>query len=95
MFGAPVAYFFEYLLGIKQTPDSAGYASLVIAPQAVDRFGWMRGSMNIPAGKVSVEYEKTSAGTRFAVTLPEGVNAVFRYADTETPLAAGENVIIA
>lgn len=93
MFGAPIAYFFEYLLGIKQAPDSAGYASFAVAPQAVDRFDRMRGSMMIPAGNVSMEYEKTPEGTRFCVTIPEGVTATFRYADVEIPLAAGENII--
>lgn len=93
MFGAPIAYFFEYLLGIKQAPDSAGYACFTVAPQAVERFGWMRGSMTVPAGEVSVEYEKTPDGTRFCVTIPEDVTATFRYADVETPLSAGENII--
>ena len=58
MFGAPVAYLFEYLLGIRQNANSAGYTSLTIEPVATSRFGYMRGSMMTPNGAVSVRYEK-------------------------------------
>lgn len=93
MFGAPVAYLFEYLLGIRQTEDSAGYASLVIEPKAVSKFGRMSGSMQIPAGTVAVNYEKTADGAAFTVTIPEGTEAVFRYNGEEFALHAGENRI--
>ncbi len=93
MFGAPVAYFFEYLLGIGQTEDSAGYESLVIAPRAVSRFGWMKGSMQIPSGEVAVSYRHTEDGVIFDVTVPTGVRAVFRYEEREIQLQAGNNRI--
>ncbi|MBE6952181.1 MAG: hypothetical protein E7452_01335 [Ruminococcaceae bacterium] len=93
MFGAPVAYFFEYLLGIRQAPGTAGYRTLVIEPKAVNRFGWMKGSMKIPAGIAAVAYEKAEGKVRFTVTVPDGVEAVFRFGGNETALVAGENVI--
>jgi alpha-L-rhamnosidase len=62
MFGAPVAYFFECFLGIKQKESSAGYSSVVIAPQAVSRFGRLKGSMQTPNGTISVSYEKAEGG---------------------------------
>ena len=91
MFGAPVAYLFEYLLGIRQTEDSAGYASLVIEPMAVSRFSRMSGSIETPHGRVAVAYEKTDSGVSFKITIPAGVTAVFRYADKERSLQTGEN----
>ena len=91
MFGSPVAYFFEHLLGIGQAEHSAGYRSLVIAPKAVSRFNWMRGSMQTPQGTVSVSYQKSPKGIEFDLVIPDGVTAVFRYGDADISLQAGEN----
>ncbi len=95
MFGAPVAYLFEYLLGIRQAENTAGYSSLVIAPEATQRFKWMCGSMQTPNGVCAVEYRTESDGTHFKITVPADTKAVFRFKDTETELRAGENVILA
>lgn len=91
MFGAPVAYFFEYLLGIRQTDDSCGYSELVISPQAVSKFGRMSGSMQTPNGRVAVSYEKEPGGIRFSISIPEGCKAVFRIDAFERELLAGNN----
>ena len=93
MFGSPVAYFFEFLLGIRQRPHTAGYRDLVIAPQAVSRFGFMKGKMKAGDGEIGVGYQKTEAGVRFCIEIPDGVRAVFCYEGREYPLEAGENVI--
>lgn len=94
MFGSTVAYIFEYLLGIKQDENSAGYTSLVIAPQSVDRFGRMSGSMAIPAGTVSVSYESKAGSVNFTVSVPDGVNAVFRFKNKELTLPQGKNEFV-
>ena len=91
MFGAPVAYFFEYLLGIRQTPDSAGYAKLAIEPLATSRFAHMEGSMQTPRGRVAVSYRKQDGRIVFTVELPEGVEATFKYGGGEYPLHSGIN----
>ena len=91
MFGAAVAYFFEYLLGIRQREQTAGYRDLIIAPQAVSELNVMRGSISTPAGTVAVAYEREDEKVRFKITVPAGVKAVFRYFDTERELTAGEN----
>ncbi len=91
MFGAPVAYFFEYLLGIRQKPNTAGYHSLLIEPQVVSEFNKMSGSMTIPNGKVSVEYEKIEGAVSFKIVIPSATEAVLRYNGQEITLAEGEN----
>ncbi len=91
MFGSTVAYIFEYLLGIKQEENSAGYTSLIISPQSVDRFGRMSGSMKIPSGTVSVSYENKAGTVKFVVTIPDGVKAVFRIKNKELTLSQGKN----
>ena len=91
MFGAPVAYFFEYLLGIKQTEASCGYSELIISPCAVSKFNRMSGSMEIPSGTVSVSYEKTDENVNFSIFIPEGCKAAFRLFAYERVLNTGEN----
>jgi len=93
MFGAPVAYFFEYLLGIKQTESSCGYSELVISPQAISKFGRMSGSIDTPRGTVSVRYERSDGGISFNISIPEGCKAVFRLPSLERPLNTGDNEI--
>ncbi len=91
MFGSTVAYIFEYLLGIRQTENTVGYTSLVIAPQSVDRFTRMSGSMKTPQGKVAVNYENDSGKIKFGISIPNGTKAVFRFGDKEIELSQGEN----
>ena len=91
MFGAPVAYFFEYLLGIKQTEASCGYSELIISPQAISKFSRMSGSMETPRGKVAVSYEKTDAGVKFNISVPAGCKADFRIPSYTRTLVEGEN----
>ena len=91
MFGAPVAYIFEHLLGIRQKDGTAGYESLVIEPKATALFGRMAGSIETVRGKIAVAYEKRNGKTVFTVTVPKTVSAVFRFDGKDTPLAEGEN----
>ena len=91
MFGAPVAYFFEYLLGIKQEKESAGYKAFTIAPMAVSRFGYMKGSMQVPNGKIAVAYEKADGKVKFDISVPSGVKAKFKYLEHEFTLQEGSN----
>ena len=91
MFGAPVAYFFEYLLGIRQTEASCGYSELIISPQAISKFNRMSGSMDIPSGTVSVSYKKIGGDVKFNIFIPEGCHASFCIPTYKCELYAGEN----
>jgi alpha-L-rhamnosidase len=91
MFGAPVAYFFEYFLGIKQKESSAGYRSVVIAPQAVSRFGRLNGSMKTPNGTISVSYEKVDGKINFVIEVPKNTEAIFKLGEFEKSLSFGKN----
>ena len=93
MFGAVVGYLFEYLLGIRQKPDTAGYCDLVIEPQALPLFERMSGSMQVPGGTVAVSYHKSAAGIACKITIPANTEAVFRYGGRECKLTQGENVL--
>lgn len=92
MFGAVVAHLFDYLLGIVQAPDCAGYEKLVIRPQLVSRLNRASGSRHIPAGKVAVSYQKTEKEVCWSVTVPENLEVFFEFGGRRWQLSAGENV---
>lgn len=92
MFGAVTACFFEYLLGIKQTETGAGFKSLIIAPCCINRFKTMRGSLRLPAGKLSVEYNRSGKNVNFSIIVPKNINADFVFENETKRLRAGENV---
>ena len=94
MFGAVVAYFFEYLLGIGQKDGSAGYSSLVIKPCATAKFNYMSGSINTPNGRVSVGYKKEGEQIRFNIDIPKNTSATFVYNDKEFLLHQGLNELL-
>ena len=94
MFGAPVAYLFEYILGIRQQPQSAGYRSIQIEPRSLHRFNRLSGSMHTLHGTVAVSYIRKSNGIQCKIVIPKNTEAIFRYSDQEFKLTDGENVFI-
>jgi alpha-L-rhamnosidase len=93
MFGAPVAYLFEYVLGIHQQPNTAGYTSLIISPAAIRSVPYAKGSMETPNGTLSVSYEQKEGYVHFHIVVPERTRAVLRLGDQETVLGSGDNVV--
>ena len=91
MFGSPVAYFFEYLLGIRQDADSVGYATVCIEPMATHRFAHMEGSIQTPGGRLSVAYKRANGKIEFAIEIPSGTSALLRYGGCDYPLTTGNN----
>ena len=91
MFGAVVAYLYDYLLGIRAKDDCAAYREMEIAPVLVSQLNKLSGWRKLPAGKVSVSYEKTEAGVSFVIQVPENLPAAFVYGGQKYELTAGEN----
>ena len=90
MFGAVVAYFYDYLLGIGQAPGSAGYEELEIAPVVVKTLDRLKGSRILPHGRVTVFYEKRCEElVDFTVEIPAGQAATFVYGGERYPLTEG------
>ena len=92
MFGAVVAYLFEYILGISQEKDSFGYEKIVIAPCDIKMNGNFSGKMTLPQGEALVKIEYSENRSHFEINLP--AEGVFRYKDSEISLTAGVNKII-
>lgn len=75
MFGAIVACLFEYVLGIRQEKDSAGYKKIVISPSKISNLEYAKGYVTTPVGKIAVSYKKSGDKTEYTVEIPNGASA--------------------
>jgi alpha-L-rhamnosidase len=91
MFGAVVAHLFDYLLGIGQEKGIVGYEKIVIRPQLTEKLNRVSGSRAVPAGVVSVSYEKKASEVEWVIVIPENLETVFDFGGEKRLLAAGEN----
>lgn len=89
MFGALTRYLFTYLLGISQSPDSAGFEKIVIKPCLVNGMNKASGYIVTEKGKISVAYEKTGDEISFIVGVPG--SAEFICGEYKTTLSEGWN----
>lgn len=83
MFGAVSKYLFTKILGIGQSEKSAGYEEIVISPRIVSSIDFAKGKISAPKGDVAVSYEKKDGFIEFDLSVPSGVNAKFKCADTD------------
>ncbi len=93
MFGAICAYLYDFILGIREADGYATYERIKIAPTLPSFMTFAEGSRTLPSEKVSVKIEKLNTGMRFAVKIPEGLNASIEFEEKEYPLFGGENII--
>jgi len=83
MFGSPTSLLFEYILGIKQEPDSAGYRSLIIEPSLSAGLDHARGYITSELGKIEVSYKKENEEFILSVSIPDGARATVKLGDKE------------
>lgn len=72
MFGGCVRQLFTAFLGITRNADG----SLRIAPKVPKKLPWLRGSLLLPQGRVSVAWVQEDGQVRFEIDLPENVTAI-------------------
>ena len=58
MLGHLVRWFYSGILGIDQSGDSVGYASLVLKPQVVEGLEWARGEYRSPRGRIASSWRR-------------------------------------
>ena len=61
---------------------------------AVSKFEYMKGSMTVPKGEISVAYQKADEEVNFDIVIPEGVCAKFQYLGQERVLKEGKNTFV-
>jgi len=88
MLGHLVRWFYAGLLGIDQSDDSVGYASLVLEPQVVQGLEWARGEYRSPRGRIASSWRREPG--RLVVEVEVPVNAT---AELHLPAAAGSLIL--
>ena len=91
MFGAVTAYLYDYLLGIRQPEDAAGYRTLEIAPVFAAPLSRVSGFRRLKQGRVDVSWEREGDRIRLTVTLPPHLPAVLLAEGERVPLQEGKN----
>ena len=93
MFGAVVADFFEYILGIRQREGTAAYSDVVIDPVKLDALTFAKGHITTPKGRIAVSFTTDGGARTYTIEIPEGIKAVLVKDGEEIVLTAGKNVI--
>lgn len=73
MFGAVSEYIFNFILGIKQTEDSAGYKCVSINPADIPECGDISGSILTKNGRISVEIKYCDGIKNVKYSVPENI----------------------
>lgn len=89
MFGAVTRYLFSFILGITQERSSAGYESILIAPEIPEKLGRASGHITTVQGKISVSFVKSGDNIRFDIAVPKCGKFIFN--GSEHALHEGEN----
>lgn len=92
MFGSVTITFFEYMLGIRQNVNRAGFDQIEISPVLIKKICRLQGEIETVKGKISVCYMKSKDNISFKIYIPNGVTAVFKLLDEKKVLVCGQNV---
>lgn len=93
MFGAVIAYFYDYLLGIRAKEGCAGYSEIIISPVIVEGINHIEGYRTLKTGKICVSYIKSENSIEFEITIPENQPSEFVFGNYKRILNAGVNNI--
>ena len=93
MFGAVVAYLFDYVLGIRAKNGCAGYTEIEIAPFIPSLLNEASGHRTLPGGEVHVSWKKENDSVNFTISIPDKLPAHFCWNEIITPLHPGTNEI--
>jgi len=87
MFGAVVRYFFYYILGIRQAPNSAGWEKIIVEPHLYDTIDWATGHLTTPRGLVGINYGRDDKGIRLTVTRESDADVTLIFEGKKYPIS--------
>ena len=70
--GSVGQWFLSGILGIDQTPDSAGYRSAVLRPHFDPELDWAGGGLETSRGRFASSWQREGEEIRWTVTIPPG-----------------------
>jgi len=75
MFGSVSQWFYQWLGGIQPAPGIAGFARLVIRPQAPGQLSWVRCRYNSVRGSILSDWRRDQNGLALNITIPANTTA--------------------
>ena len=87
MFAGVISWFYRSLLGIEPTAEAPGFRRMELKPSFIRALGNVSGHTETVAGRIDAAWRFEENGVRYTVTIPDGVEAVFR----GKTLKAGKN----
>lgn len=75
MLGHAMEWYYGYVLGIRQAPDSAGWSRVIIDPVPGD-LTWAKGHLDTPKGRVSISWKRVGEKMEIEFTVPRGAVVV-------------------
>lgn len=70
MFGGCVRHLFDGFLGIRQAYGTGGYRAVTVEPQLPEGLGYLRGSLQTPAGTLRVSLHRENGTVKRSIHLP-------------------------
>jgi alpha-L-rhamnosidase len=70
LLGDLIVWFYEYLAGIQNSPNSAGFEEIVMKPYPVEGLDYVRASYKSVRGTVKSEWKKTEGQFTWNITVP-------------------------
>ena len=87
-FGDISSFMIRKVVGICPNPDLADIKSFIIQPHIPQKLESARGSF----GNLVCEFEKKDGGVCFNISVPDGMQGVFKYNSFSKELVGGEYV---
>jgi alpha-L-rhamnosidase len=73
--GDLVIWFYEYLAGIKCSPDGLGFKKIIIKPEVVGDLTWVKGSYNSIHGRIVSNWHIENGSFHLNITVPTNTTA--------------------
>ena len=83
MLGHIQLWFYKYVLGIRQAPDSVGFKAFVVEPDLVGDLTWARGHYDGMYGRIMVQWQRNDDRLVLNVTVPPNSVATVHVPTTE------------
>lgn len=74
-FGAPAAWLYTDVLGIKADEDRPGFRHIFLEPRPGGGLTWAEGSYTGTYGKIGVKWEQTEKGYQYFIEIPASTSA--------------------
>lgn len=93
MFGASTVYLYNYVLGLRQKENTAGWTDVIVEPFFADCLDFAEGYITTPQGKISVSWKRENGSVTVNIELSKNINAVFKHKSYTEKLSFGTNTL--